>query len=141
LVKPQPDPEILGQDFIGWFTDEQTPVQVNFPYTLTGDTALVAHFTPHQYTVIFYDEDGSTVLDTQYVNYGDTAIFAGTTPSKADDQQCTYAWDNKWYTSVAGDEEADLTNVTADKDVYAKYGCTLQQYTVTFYNEDGTQSL
>ena len=55
--------------FAGW-----SPAVV----AVTEATEYTATFTPslRSYTVTFYDENGTTVLDTQTVDYGDTPVYA-----------------------------------------------------------------
>lgn len=81
----------------------------------------------NKYTVKFVNDDG-TVLDTQSVEYGSSAK-APKAPTKAADKQYTYefaGWDT------------DFTKITGDTTVTAKYTSTVNKYTVTFVNYDGT---
>ncbi|OHE40664.1 MAG: hypothetical protein A2Y16_06335 [Tenericutes bacterium GWF2_57_13] len=100
---------------------------------VTGNATVLATYTAtiRQYTVTFYDEDGTTVLGASTVNYG-TAATAPATPSKTDTAQ----WD---YTFAGWN--AAFTNVVANQSVLATYTAALRQYTVTFYDEDGTSVL
>lgn len=73
------------------------------------------------YTVTFKSEDGATTLDTAAVLSGETAVYGGTTPTKAADPDgTTYAFD-KWVTTQGGDLEADLRGVTGNMTVYASF--------------------
>ena len=74
--------------FAGW----STPV-----VAVTGETGYKATYssTVNTYSVVFYDEDSETVLDNQTLEYGAMPVYAGTTPTKAEDEQYTYefaAW-------------------------------------------------
>ncbi|MBR4567219.1 InlB B-repeat-containing protein [bacterium] len=93
--------------------------------------------TINKYTITFYDEDGERVLDTQTVNYGTNAIYGGITPSKEGTQQYTYAFTG-WYTAKEGGTEDNLSNVVANRNVYARYSSTVNKYNITFVDEDGT---
>ncbi|MFH0993533.1 MAG: InlB B-repeat-containing protein, partial [bacterium] len=96
---------------------------------ITGNLAVYATYTAtlRQYTVTFYDEDGTTSLGTSTVNYG-TAATAPANPSKGSTAQYNYAF--------AGWDKA-FSNIVGPLSVYATYTATLRQYTVTFYNDDG----
>jgi hypothetical protein len=83
----------------------------------------------NKYTVTFYDEDGTTTLDTEEVEYGATATFNGATPNKDQDEAHTYVFD-KW--------DGSLTNITKDTSVKAVYKAAARKYTVTFNNWDDT---
>ena len=82
----------------------------------------------NQYTITFVDEDG-TVLQSGKVPYGETPSYTGKTPTKAADAQYTYTFDG-W--------TPEITKVTGDATYTAKYSRTVNQYTITFVNEDGT---
>lgn len=76
--------------------------------------------SPAARTVTFYDDDGETVLDTVEVPYGSNAGYSKDTPSKAETDEFVYTF-NGWYTKSGGSEEANLTGIIADTDVYAGY--------------------
>lgn len=98
---------------------------------VTGDQIYTATYTAakNQYTITFIDEDGTTVLDVQTVPYGETPIYGGEAPTKAADAQYTYAF-NGWSPAIA--------SVTGDATYTATYSSTVNKYTVTFVDEDGT---
>ena len=125
--------------FDNWYTSTANDAVVDDLSNVTENRNVYAKYTntTNKYTVTFYDEDGSSILGTSTVDYGTNASFTGTTPTKAATAEFTYAFDN-WYTSVdAGAQVDDLSNVTANRNVYAKYTNTTNKYTVTFYDEDG----
>lgn len=83
-------------------------------------------------TVTFYD--GSTLLLSLDVTHGSDAIYPGSTPTKAQTAQYTYSFSG-WSLSDGGSADANaLTNVTADRSVYAAFTSTVRKYTVTFVN-------
>ena len=107
--------------FSGW--DKQlSPV--------TGEASYTASYSSEvrKYTVTFYDEDGSTVLDTQQVAYGTVPTYAGANPTK----QATV---DKVFTFSGWDKE--LVAVTGEASYTATYSYEARKYTVTFYDEDG----
>ena len=107
--------------------------------TVTGNVTYVAQFSKEDnlYTVTFYDDDGLTILGVAVVQYNTSATYPNATPIKAPTAALTFAFD-KWVTSVDGSTEADLTAITANTDVYAKYTSEARQYTVTFCDWDGS---
>lgn len=90
------------------------------------------HITSYCY---FYNYDGSTLLYTAAVAGGADAVYGGSTPSKTSTAQYTYSfvgW-SKSPNATSADSDA-LTNVTADRKVYAAFSQTVRTYTVYFYN-------
>ena len=100
--------------FGGWATVWAN--NVNLPNT------LYAIWEVAQYTVTFKSEDGATTLWTSTVVYGWTASDAGIDKTKADsaDGHYSYTFAN-WYTETTEWEVDDLSNVTADRTVYARF--------------------
>lgn len=84
------------------------------------------------FEVVFYDEDGATVLDEQKVGYGATPAYAGQTPVKEPDVQYRYEFSG-W--------DPDLAPVHSDTSYRAQYEPTLRTYTVKFVDADGTTIL
>ncbi|MBE6734127.1 MAG: hypothetical protein E7563_02130, partial [Ruminococcaceae bacterium] len=120
--------------------DNCTLVAKGGTYTFNFNTntcKLVILYTPAEtdpvettelsYTVIFKNADG-TVLSSQQVLSGESAI-APETPTKEADAQYTYTF-KEW--------DTDFTNVTQDITVTAVYSKTVNKYTVTFVDFDGT---
>ncbi len=84
---------------------------------LTGDLVLSEVAVP-QYTVKFYLDDKSTLYDSVVVDEGSTASCSKSNPTKAQEggKQYSFAgWVNNDGTA------ATLTNITADKNVYASF--------------------
>ncbi|MBR3368342.1 hypothetical protein IKG45_00970 [Candidatus Saccharibacteria bacterium] len=118
--------------FSGW-TPEITAVTGEATYTTTFSE------TVNQYSVIFYDEDGETVLKeaTNY-NYGTSAtdIVEPATPTKPATPQYTYTFSG-W--------TPEITDITCDvaedcNRVYtATYSSVVNEYAIRFVNEDGTE--
>ncbi len=108
--------------FAGW-----TPEIAN----VTGDATYTATYTAavNKYTITFLNEDG-TVLQSSEVAYGETPAYAGETPTKAATVQYTYTFAG-WTPEIA--------NVIGDATYTATYTATVNKYTITFLNEDGTE--
>lgn len=117
-----PTKEVTAQytyTFAGW-SPEVTAVTGNATYTATY-TALI-----NSYTVTFCDEDGS-VLSTGKVPYGQLPSVPEN-PTKPATAQYTYTFTG-W--------DREIMKVTADAVYTAVYQSILNEYTVTFLDEDG----
>jgi len=99
--------------------------------TVTGDAEYLAQFkeVKNSYTITFKNEDG-TVLQSTEVEYGETPSFNSDTPTKASTDQYTYTFD-KW--------TPEVTAVTGEAEYTATYTKTVNEYTITWLNDDGTQ--
>ncbi len=80
---------------------------------------------PQQYTVTFLNADG-TELYQATVPEGGTAEYGGETPVLPSTAQYDYVFDG-W--------DGDLSDVTEDRTVKAKYKQTLRSYPVKYYSE------
>ena len=98
---------------------------------ITGDLVVTAKYstTTNKYTVTFNNWDGTKITSVQ-VEYGKTATYSGSTPTRPADAQYTYTF--------SGWDKA-LTNITGNLTVTAQYSTTTNKYTVTFNNWDGTK--
>ncbi len=109
-------------EFTGW-GEKIVAATENKTYTAQYEATL------RKYTVTYYDEDGTSILDTQKnVEYGTTPTYGGPEPTKASTDQYTYAF-SQW-----GDN--GVKAVEGDTSYVAHYTPTLRQYTVTFANYD-----
>ncbi|MCR5532086.1 MAG: hypothetical protein K6F26_09595 [Lachnospiraceae bacterium] len=99
--------------------------------TVKGDATYIATYkeTTNEYTIKFVNEDG-TELQSEKVKYGETPKYNGAVPTKASDAQYTYTFD-KWTPVIA--------EVTGSATYTATYKKTLNKYTITFVDEDGTE--
>ncbi|MBQ9743367.1 MAG: InlB B-repeat-containing protein, partial [Ruminococcus sp.] len=96
---------------------------------ITGDLTVTAKYTAvvNKYTVTFTDWDG-TVLKSDSVEYG-SAATAPSAPTRAATAQYTYTFSG-W--------DKSFSNITGNLTVTAKYTATVNKYTVTFVDWDGT---
>ena len=120
-IPTKPKTQQYSYSFSGWDLDLSC---------ITDDIETTALFseTINQYTVTFKNYNGS-ILGTSTVDYGGTAEYSGSTPMKPKTQQYSFAFSG-WNIS--------LENITSDRDAVAQYNSTVNQYTVTFKNYDGT---
>ncbi len=116
---PQTNTAQYTYTFSGWSSNSGT---------ITASTNITANFTRtiNQYTVTFYNYDG-TYLGASTVDYGGTASDAGITPTKPSDDTYEYKFAN-WVTTKGGDTVDDLTNVTANRNVYANFTASALGY-------------
>ena len=109
--------------FSGW-----TPI-VN---VVTGDVTYYAQFAsePTKFTATWTNWDGTVLEVDENVPYGSTPSYDGVTPTRASDAQYTYTF-SSWYPSWTSTVREDVTFV-------ALYNNTINTYTVTWKNWDGT---
>ena len=107
-------------------TEENTTTE----NTTTESTTTESTTTAQQiyYTVVFLDGDGST-LDTQSVLEGGSATEPTEEPTKAPTAEYSYTFTN-W--------DQDFDNVTSNMVINPVFAQTVNQYTVTFQDYDGT---
>ena len=87
------------------------------------------HTVSNKYLVVFYDEDGSTVLQSVETVYGTVPEYTETIPTKAEDENYTYTF--------AGWDKT-LSVVTGDDAYKATYKATAKTATAVETPETGT---
>ena len=76
--------------FAGWAVENETDVLDEFPeVTGKADYHPVFSYTTNSYEISFVDENGEK-LQSDRLEYGETPVFKGTEPSKAEDDKYVY---------------------------------------------------
>jgi len=97
---------------------------------IQSDTVFTALYKEEKrhFEVTFINYDG-TILDTESVDYGGTAVYQGVAPSKASNVGYTYTFTG-W--------TQPLDHVAGNLRVFPLFDITKRAYTITFKDEDGT---
>ena len=118
------NPTKTGYTFLGW---EPTD---NIPAGSTGDKTFTATWEVQTFTVTWENYDGTELEQDAEVPYGTMPSYGGATPEQPATAQYTY-------TFAGWTPEPDL--VTGDITYVARYTETVNNYTVTWENYDGTE--
>ena len=84
----------------------------------------------NKYTVTWVNDDGTQLELDEEVPYGDMPSYDGETPTKKSTPQYTYEF--KGWTPAVSEVTGDITYT-------AEYNAIVNQYTVKFVDEDGTE--
>ena len=98
-------------------------------YTMEGNNIILLVENVRLYTITFVNEDDS-VLESEKWAYGSTPHYTGTLPEKPADVSHSYTFAG-W--------SPHITTVTGDATYKATYTSELNNYTVRFVDEDGTE--
>ena len=130
-------------DFTGWNTDpdgDGDPYGADHEFTLQpGETlTLYAQWKTNAFMIMFQNEDGSE-LQKGLVAAGETPVYTGKEPTKPATAQYTYTFAGwKDENGIEYGLTDDLPAVTGEMTYTAIYTSTVNEYTITFVNEDGT---
>ena len=122
-----------GYTFTGWNTKTDGTGESyadKAEVTLTEDITLYAQWKIKTFTVTW--KNGNTDLYTEEVEYGKTPEYVGDTPAKAATVQYTYTFKG-WSPEPAP--------IKANTTYEAQFDQTVNKYTITWYDEDGTTVL
>ncbi len=99
--------------------------------TVEKDVVYKAVYTesPREYTITFTDDNGN-VLQRETLVYGTMPEYKGETPVKSDDAQYSYTFKG-WL--------PDIVAVCEDVVYTPNFEATVNNYTVTFLNDEGTE--
>jgi len=98
---------------------------------VTGNQTYSAQFTntTRTYTIIWKNYNGTTIETDTNVAYGVTPTYNRATPTKAGDSQYSYTFSG-WSPAV--------TAVTGNQTYTAQFSSSINSYTITWQNYDGT---
>ena len=107
--------------FDHWSSGNDTSSATTYDYVGTADKTYTATFsdTRQKFTVIFKDEDGTT-LETKTNVYQGSSVSPTSIPTKPDEGGKQYTF-SKWVSSTGVDMTSSLANVQSDLTVYASY--------------------
>ena len=114
-----------GHHFVRWNdnnTDNPRIVEV------TANATYIAYFAPNKYMITWRNWDNSELYKAEF-DYGTTPVYGGAVPTKPADAQYTYTFDS-W--------SPNIHVVTGEETYTAVFAQTVNQYTVTFKNWDGS---
>lgn len=134
--------ETYTYTFVGWLatdTDITTATDLKLE-KVTADTTYKAQYSTKnvKYTIEFRSEDGQTLLESYELNYGDMPVATSTDVNrpeyltKPETAQYSYTWDG-WTPAIATVTDAAVYKV--------KFQEHVKEYSVTFFDEDGTSVL
>jgi hypothetical protein len=132
-----------GHEFTGWNTQadgDGVPYSEDDEITLLpGETfSLSAQWKTNAFMIMFQNEDG-TELQSGEVLLGKTPAYTGKEPTKPATAQYTYTFAGwKDENGIEYGLTDDLPAVTGEMTYTAIYTSTVNEYTITFVNEDGT---
>ena len=122
-----------GYNFTGWNTaaDGSGDSYVDgATVNLTEDTTLYAQWEIQKFTVTWVNDNGTELEKDENVEYGTDPEYNGETPTKESTAQYTYTF-SRW--------DPEISKVTADITYKAVYDQTVNTYSVTWKNWDGTE--
>ncbi|MBR3237524.1 MAG: InlB B-repeat-containing protein, partial [Oscillospiraceae bacterium] len=97
---------------------------------VSGDVTYKAEYasTKNKYYVTWKDGNGNE-LRVDVVEYGETPVYRGATPTKTSDKQFDYTWNKGW--------DPEVSVVTGNITYTATFGTNTRAYLITFVDENG----
>lgn len=118
------------QNLTGTTDTEVTPAVNNYtgftaPATQTktiaadGSMEIAYYYTRNTYTITWVDGNGTTIATDEAVKYGATPVYTGATPTKAEDDDYTYTFNDTWSPAI--------TSVTRDATYTAQFNAVSKE--------------
>ncbi len=127
------NPSMEHYTFNGWASIKDG--EVEDIDTVSKTVTYYASYSLDKHTYTFYGEDGSSIIKTNTINYGDL-IVAPDNPVKEKTAEHTYTFDG-WYTKATdGEKVTSFGNIEGDVSYYARFSSTTNKYTITWLNYD-----
>ncbi len=123
----------VGYEFAGWYTDATEGTAISFPYTVTADISLYAHWEAAKFDVTFdYNYEGAPAAFTTEIEYNKTVSAPDVTPTR---EGFVFRY---WAIDIEGTEQASFPyTVTKDVTFYASWRAEdIKVYTVTVHYGD-----
>ncbi|MEG1395304.1 MAG: InlB B-repeat-containing protein, partial [Clostridia bacterium] len=98
-------------------------------HIVTADVTYTAVWEVAKYTYSFWGVDG--ILKEETINNGEKIVPPTVTPTRAPDMQFTYTF--------SGWDKVVPEKITEDIQFFARFETTVNKYTITFVNDDGTE--
>ena len=95
-----------------------------------GNTVVDIYYDRKTYTITWKDGDNNTIETDLNVKYGATPSYNGSTPTKTATAQYTYTFNGTWSPAIA--------EVTGNQTYVAQFDQTVNEYKITWKNEDGS---
>ena len=124
--------------FAGWTDNNGEIVDLN-DITVTENTTFTAKYdkTKNKYKITFYNDDKTEILGDTEVEYGENADSSSIVPTKNDENGYSFTFE-KWVNEDGEDD--DLSNVIANRNVYAKYTKTPITYNIEYVDTFGADN-
>ncbi|MBP3853520.1 MAG: InlB B-repeat-containing protein [Erysipelotrichaceae bacterium] len=131
--------KVDGKSYIfeGWFDDERCTIPASFR-NITEDKTVYARYTLRNHTVTFMLKDAG---ESAFAKVQDSIVPSGSDVEDAPVYPEEKTVEGKkykfagWFKDEACTQSTDLTNITEDQLVYARYAPT---YSVTYHKNSGT---
>ncbi len=118
----KPSDAQYSYNFSGWYP-EISPVRGDQIYTVEFSSTI------RKYWIYWKNYDGKLLESTNY-EYGEIPVYGGSTPTRSKSAQYSYTFDG-W--------DSEITEVTSSKTYTAKFKSSINSYTITWKNYDGTE--
>ena len=130
------DGQIIRYSFIGWRdSNSGTVVKDITKFAITDDTVFTAVYEEGIfYTLIFKSQDGTAVLQKEFIKQGESSLFRASRPYKADTLQYDYTligWSKSANSTTKDFDVNEEITPTGDLTLYAAFSQVTQEYALS----------